>query len=659
MIEGLEDDPRLDPGGEGPPLAEQLRFAESLLNVTPGILYIYDLQERHVVFINARIQDLLGHSSREIHAMGGRVLEILMEPGDLARYRDEILPRYRQTKDFERVVHQYRMRHKDGRWHWVESTEVVYLRDVDGAPVQILGLGMDISERRRSEEAMRESEYFFRESQCASQTGSYRGNVTTGVWECSEVLAGIFGIDRSFQSDVDGWLRLVHPDDRAAMQAYYVDEVVAKRTRFDKVYRIVRPCDGDVRWVHGMGELVLDGQGAPLHIIGTIRDVTDRRRAEEALQRSEERLKLATQAGGIGIWDWDVERNILDWDDSMLAIYGLEAGRFEGCMEAWARGLHPDDRSRMERATRDAIEGRAEFAEEFRIVRPDGTERILKANSWSQRDARGRAVRMVGVNIDITERKRAQIELEHHRTHLEELVQERTAQLEAANRELESFCHTVSHDLRAPLRHLDGFTKLLLSECRQELSPDAARYVETIAGAARKMGVLIDDLLQFSRTSRQEMAAVSVDMDAVFNEARLQLGDPVAGDRKIDWVVGALPVVLGDHNLLRQVWANLLQNAVKYTRTRDVARIEVKSWSEGGEELFSISDNGVGFDMRYVGKLFGVFQRLHRQDDFEGTGIGLAIVQRILIRHGGRIWADATVDQGATFTFALPKAPGA
>jgi predicted ATPase/signal transduction histidine kinase len=236
---------------------------------------------------------------------------------------------------------------------------------------------------------------------------------------------------------------------------------------------------------------------------------------------------------------------------------------------------------------------------------------------------------------------------------LEQRVVQRTAQLEAANKELEAFAYSVSHDLRAPLRHIDGYVGLLVSRCRDGLTDQGLRYVDTIADSARQMGVLIDDLLQFSRTGRVEMQQKRIDMNQALQDALAPLQESNAG-RAIEWVIEEMPTVRGDHALLRQVWANLLGNAVKYTRTRASARIEVSSREEDHEIIFAITDNGVGFDPQYAGKLFGIFQRLHSQEEFEGTGIGLATVERIVSRHGGRVWAESELDKGATFYFALP-----
>jgi len=237
---------------------------------------------------------------------------------------------------------------------------------------------------------------------------------------------------------------------------------------------------------------------------------------------------------------------------------------------------------------------------------------------------------------------------------LERRVRERTAELEAANQELESFSYSVSHDLRAPVRHIDGFAELLDQTTDSTISEKDRRYLQLIIKAAKQMSQLIDDLLDFSRMGRAEMRRTRVNLQVLLEKV-LQSLQPEMEGRHILWKKDPLPEVQADPALLQQVFSNLLFNAIKYSRPRDPAQIEIGSKIEGEERVFFVRDNGVGFDMRYADKLFGVFQRLHSKEEFEGTGIGLANVQRIIHRHGGKVWAEGVEDGGATFYFSMPN----
>jgi light-regulated signal transduction histidine kinase (bacteriophytochrome) len=282
--------------------------------------------------------------------------------------------------------------------------------------------------------------------------------------------------------------------------------------------------------------------------------------------------------------------------------------------------------------------------------RKKAEENILKLNAELEQRVRDRTAQI------IAERRHAEEEILKANAQLEERVRARTAELEAANKELEAFSYSISHDLRAPLRHVQGYAEMLAAVTAGQLSDKAQRYLKTISDASADMGQLIDDLLAFSRMGRVEMRMERVNLDRVVRETVREL-ETTTQTRSINWNVAPLPEVTGHYPMLKQVFVNLIGNAIKYTRKHDMPRIHIGfGGEENGQLIFFVRDNGAGFDMKYAHKLFGVFQRLHRSDEFEGTGIGLAIVRRTVARHGGRTWAEGKINEGATFYFTLPPA---
>ncbi|HEY4951829.1 MAG TPA: PAS domain S-box protein [Verrucomicrobiae bacterium] len=383
-----------------------------------------------------------------------------------------------------------------------------------------------------------------------------------------------------------------------------------------------------------------------------IRDITERKRTEGALIRLASIVEFSDDA----IIGKDLNSTVTSWNRGAEMIFGYTAGEMIGTS---IMRLIPADRQDEENQILDQVK-HGESVEHFDTMRltKDGRLIDISVTASPIKDAAGKVTGVSKVARDISERKLSEEKISQLNVELEQRVTERTAQLKSANEELEAFSYSVSHDLRAPLRHVMGFVNLLQQDAGSSLSEKNSKYLATISDSAKRMGTLIDDLLAFSRIGRAELKKTDVNLEELVRET---LGDFQAEtkERKIACKVQPLPTVQADRALLRLVLVNLISNAVKFTGNRTAAKIEIGcAPAEKGETVIFIRDNGAGFDPEYAEKLFGVFQRLHSRDEFEGTGIGLANVQRIIKRHGGRVWAEGVVDVGATFYFSIPKQNG-
>jgi PAS domain S-box-containing protein len=418
----------------------------------------------------------------------------------------------------------------------------------------------------------------------------------------------------------------------------------------------LRHIQGHDVWVHLSTSLLRGAQGEPRGRISVIEDITARKVAEEGLRQSERELRNILDSLNAYVAVLSPEGMLLRANRATLEAGGLRLDDVAGQLfeRTYWWSFSTTVQSRIRQAITRASRGELQRFDVLMRIGESHLQTIDLALS-PMYDECGVVTHMIASGMDITDRKRTEEENLRLNESLEKRVRERTSELQEAYHELEAFAFSVSHDLRAPVRHIGGYADLLAKKSAGMLDDSGRRYLETIRDAARGAGILIDNLLAMSRMGRTAVRRVEVNMDELATEARRDI-EPESEGRIIDWKIEPLPRAQGDPALLRLALRNLLSNAVKYTRNRPDAQIELSGTIQGEEAVYRIRDNGAGFDMKYADKLFGVFQRLHSADQFEGTGVGLANVRRIVHRHGGRTWAEGSVGHGAAFSFSLPRA---
>jgi PAS domain S-box-containing protein len=409
---------------------------------------------------------------------------------------------------------------------------------------------------------------------------------------------------------------------------------------------------GEIREVHVIVQLI-EMMGTPIHLC-IWRDITEQRVIEEALKDSEEQLSLALIMGNAGVWIWNLDMQTLFFDAQFANMLGYKHEELTVVPGEWRTFLHPDDIMPTLSKLEDYLHGsstsfEAEFR--FRTAEKEWAWIIVRGKTLRKKNDQA-STQLIGIAMNIDDKKNTEKKLADYQEHLEELVESRTAELQRMNDELEAFSYSVSHDLRAPLRSINGFSSILFDDYQDSLDESGLHYLSIIQDSSRKMGHLIEDLLNLSRISRREILKSKVNLSELAQIISIDVLSQFP-DRNIEVVIKPDIFAWADRNLMKIMLENLFINAYKFTAKKDKAIISFGKKEEEGKSIYYIKDNGAGFDISYAEKLFVPFQRLHSSDEYKGTGIGLSIVKRIISRHNGQIWVEAEVDHGATFYFTL------
>jgi len=619
----------------------------TLFNSINQIAYVSDLKTHEILYVNNYCKELLGENP-----VGKKCYKVLQGVDSPCSFctNEKILEQNGEPLEWE--FHNPVL-NKD----FLVTDKIIEW--IDGRKVRF-EFAIDISKLKKHQRSLKENEKRLKLAQKAANIGTWDWNVKTNEIFWSDEIKEIYGLkEKSIEDKYKTFLNCVHPQDR-----HYVLDAIQSAVQNDEEYDIEHRIvfsDGSIRWVREKGDVIRDSKGKADRMLGITQDITDRKKMDEKiftiynkLEEESQRLKTILNNAPEAIVITDRDARIIFANKVAENLYNRPIPIGKEYQSHSSFRIRSTDGSKIKPEdlplTRSALYGDVFKGEELSIQWPDGQNRHIIFNTAPIKNKDDEIIGAVGLFQDITDRK----EIEDKIKSLNSFLMKQTAKLSSVNEELESFSYSVSHDLRSPLRSIDGFSQAILEDYEHQLDDEGKDYLHRIRNATQRMGELIDGLLKLSRITRHNLDYSNVNISKIAESiiSSLKKKDP---NRKIIIKIQNDLIVKADKHLLQIALENLINNAWKFTRHKKTAIIEIGKIEKEDEQVFFIKDNGTGFNMDYVDKLFVPFQRLHSRDTYEGTGIGLGIVKRVFNRHGGKIWAESSEGKGTTFYFTFNK----
>jgi PAS domain S-box-containing protein len=616
----------------------------TLFNNVDEVVYSVDTINGKVTHMSQACEKMYGYKPADFYAdieLWNRVTH----PDDI----EKVAMHYPQLLTGEQIIDQCRIISKDNKVRWVDYNMVPTIDEL-GVLVRIDGVTRDITDKKMAEEnlekANRELNKLFNS---IGEVLFSMDIINRKTIQMSPACVKVFGyLPDDFFANPDLWREIIFPEDILVLEK---NQFLLYNGKITSCQYRIRHKDKSCKWVETTITPTLDENGTLIRIDGVTTDINERKNAEQQLLKSEANLRAVFENTDTGYLLVDTALNIVSFNQQIqtFAQQALSDKLLEGsyCINYFVEKRKAAVKEIMERVLKGE-----NFYYEVKYGEPGEVQTWYYNRIVAVRDSAGKITGLTMAITDISERKNNEEEIRILNESLEIRVRERTEELQSSNKELDAFGYSVSHDLRAPLRIINGYGKMLISDCGDKLSPEDSTNLQVIMTNAEHMGQLIDDLLNFSRLGRTALVKKWVDINETVSVVAEELK---AGNKSVEITLHHLPNSFCDLQLIKQVWVNLISNAIKYSGKKAHPHIEIGYEEQQGTIVYYVKDNGAGFDMRYAGKLFDVFQRLHKITDYEGTGVGLALAHRIVTRHGGKIWAEAKINEGATFHFTLPN----